>query len=202
MKAIGVIGIGVGLILLLGSRKKAEGAPSLSPSPMTPPFTPASKILVFGDSHVTSNLGNSLKALAGEAGIPFTIEGKGGSGAPYWRNKMVPMLESSKPSLVLISLGGNDFLRTDPNNVQQAITSIVYDVRSFGAIPVWLESPRFPFPDKIGVAEMWKASGAMHFPGLDLPVEHPATDKIHLSQQGYRDYARAIWNWLAEKGLV
>jgi len=172
------------------------------------PLRPGDRILVMGDSYAVG-LAPYLGQLAQQGGYAFRgigcpIGSQGGeactavvgSSVTQWvRDAWLGPNLAWHPTLVLVSLGGNDFQRSDPQAVSDAIKILVAKIRLAGADPVWIDPLPLPFADKLGVRDMWKATGIPYFNGeaIDYPR---APDNIHLQPSGYQDWAGKIWSWL------
>lgn len=99
-------------------------------------------------------------------------------------------LATSKPEVVLISLGTND---TAPGasiaGLETRFSDLTETIRMGGGAPIFLLPPELPW-SRQPVADAVKASGAILItPRVGL--EH-APDKIHLTGKGYADWAEDI----------
>ena len=178
--------------------------PGLPIEPPTPRACPSSaRVLLIGDSLVGDAPSNGLQKrmaeLATACGTPFHARGVVGSHVTQWASDswLLPELEQSTPTVVLISMGTNDFQRTDPANVQAGVTKLASKVRAYGARLLWICPPVMPLADKIGVRDMWKAEvGTDWYPSELLTIPR-AGDGIHPTPAGYKQFAEAIWPWAA-----
>jgi acyl-CoA hydrolase len=182
------------------------------------PLPAGAPVLCFGDS-VTHGTGagagedypTRLAELTGwdihNAGIP-------GDTADRAKGRIRAVLEQTQPKLVLVEIGGNDFLRRRPEAaVREDIRQILAAVRAFGAQPVLVAVPRFSIvgavvgalPD----AELYAELAAQEkvplvdkvFAGV-LSDESLKTDQIHPNAAGYRALAEGIAARLARVGLL
>lgn len=171
-----------------------------------PKLAPGDLVLLLGDSHAVGldgryagDLGSVIKGRSngqiGYAAVPV-----GGTGAPYWKNHIGPVLAQYKPKVVVLSLGGNDFQFQDPALTRAGINTIVSSVRAAGATLVWLEPTIMPMPDNGGVRKMWQEmvdEGLVtKFPWLSLEPLPRVSDNIHLTTAGYKTSTDAIGKWL------
>lgn len=171
-----------------------------------PPGPP--KVFLFGDSH-SVGLDVAMKKLAAADGVEYASDPKGGTGAPYWAYGSPSYIEKDlaafKPTIAIFSLGGNDTYMPTPERVpliKDGVRHIVGAIRASGAVPVWLESPKLPWPDTIGDRELWLDSGAVHFSGEKFDGEERDSLGVHLSLPGYARWATDIWGRLKKIGLI
>jgi lysophospholipase L1-like esterase len=196
-------GYGIGLLLGRGggagtggaAPEPTPGAPAV-PAPSTADCPPAgARVLLFGDSHA-QGLGPPMAALAAGCAAPFAYRAVVGSHVTEWARDswLLPALSSVAPTAALVSLGANDFLRTDPQNVSAGITTLVSKLKAAGVRVLWIAPITEPFPDKIGVCAMWQAAVADYYDSttLDLPRYGNGT---HATPAGYTAWAKAVWPW-------
>jgi len=180
------VAAGVAVLLGRGSRKLQKGA----------------SVLLIGDSHAVGldhHLAGNLGAALAACGLDYLAVPVGGTGAPYWAAKLPALMGSgsTRPwDVVLISVGGNDFRRTDPVAVLDAVRAIVATAKSHGARLIWLEPTIMPFADKINVRGMWADTGVERFPTLDLEPLPRVADQIHLTWDGYKTWVAALADYL------
>jgi lysophospholipase L1-like esterase len=110
-------------------------------------------------------------------------------------------LHRAKPTVVMVSLGGNDFVRNDPQNVERAIDSFVKTVRESGARLLWISPPTMPFPDKVGTRGMWQTAidGEMNvdwYPTEQLEIPRIA-DRVHPTIAEYSKLSFTLWQWMS-----
>ncbi len=175
-------------------------------------------MLAFGDS-VTYGTGarrgedypTQLAATSGwnviNAGIP-------GDTAREARQRLGSLLQQHEPALVVIELGGNDFLRKRPAaRVAQDLAAMIREVQDFGALPVLVAVPRLSLlrastgtlKDSDIYAELAEETGAILVPDVfsdTLSDDTLKADEIHPNRLGYQQLAAGIAERLAERGLL
>lgn len=160
------------------------------------------RVLLVGDS-LSAGLGPHMGKLARGCGTPFFVHGVVGSHVTQWTQPswLNAELRRAKPTVVLVSLGGNDFMRNDPHNVERAIGQLVATVRASGARLLWISPPSMPFADAVGARTMWQTAlgGAAHidwYPTEQLDIPR-ASDHIHPTIAEYAKLSRTLWQWVA-----
>lgn len=170
---------------------------------------PPARVFVVGDSHVFQ-LGPALSRLLEEDGIE--VEGwesrHGWSTARYREaGDLREVLElNGSPEVVVISLGGNDFVRSEEQYRRQ-LTWIVEEARSAGALEiVWLG----PATSDVDRGELAEITAARHERNAELQAEilpelgvhwvdsRPVTyeghahDGVHFTRSGYHTWACGV----------
>lgn len=187
---------------LIGGSSPEEPAPAkLQPKPQPKPTGPCppagTSILLVGDS-LAVGLYPRLEKLADGCGVEFDAHPIGGSNVSQWAAWIGADLAIWKPLVVLASIGGNDFQRTDPDKVRVAIGKFVAAVRGAGARLLWISPPTFPFADTAGVRAMWAEVPLLDtFPAEQYEIPR-AGDKIHPTATGYDMLAGLIWTWASD----
>jgi len=159
---------------------------------------PRARVALVGDS-LAVGLGPALKKLADAEGIPFWYEGHSGTTPAQWAGHVAGAcgtcgggLASFQPTVVLVSLGTNDFGRavvdlTPYATLRDRFTSLPSHV-------VWIDPP----PMTRDVAGARAAIAA-----LGVPVAHisalPQVDGVHPTPSGYATWAKHIWSLLRER---
>ncbi|CAL94740.1 GDSL-type esterase/lipase family protein [Azoarcus olearius] len=189
-----------------------------SDRPKYAPLPPGSVVLAFGDS-VTWGTGAArgedyptrLAALSGwrieNAGVPGDL-------AETARNRIDEALEEHAPRLVLVELGGNDFLRRRPEqDVAEDLRAILRSVKAAGAQPVLVAVPAFSplaaatsglkdalIYRRLADEEAVPLVGAVFADVLsDTKLR---ADPIHPNAQGYHRLAEGIAESLRDHGLL
>ena len=175
-------------------------------------------VLAFGDS-ITYGTGAGpeegfpvrLASITGwrviNAGVPGELARDAGERLPQ-------LLAQHQPELVLVELGGNDFLRQRPaQKVKEDIRGLLHTVQASGAIPVLIAVPRFSMlrattgllADSDLYDELAREEQVLLVPDLlstILSDDSLRADPIHPNAYGYRALARGIALSLREVGLL
>ena len=184
------------------------------------PYTPLphnAVVLALGDS-VTFGTGASqgedyparLAALTGwqvvNAGVPGDVAAGG-------RERLPGLLEQHHPSLVIVELGGNDFLhKTEPAVIKAQLDAILTEIKASGIRVVLIGVPR---PSLVGLVTglnaepLYKELAKQHQAvlvedGLPKVLSNPAqkSDQIHPNAKGYAQLAREVHTALVRSGLA
>ncbi len=182
------------------------------------PLPANATVLAFGDS-VTAGIG----ARAGEdyptrlgelTGLRVINGGISGDTAREAGKRLGPLLASHEPVLVIVELGGNDFLRkTQASRVKEFLREIIRDARASGAVVALVSVPRLSLlrasvgalSDSPIYAELAEEEGAILVPDIFSEVlsdDSLRADEIHPNAQGYSQLAQGIGVALAEAGLI
>ena len=182
-----------------------------------PAIPPGKTVLAFGDS-VTFGTGASPgedwpSLLAAQTGWRVVNAGVPGDTAEAGKARIQGLLDEHNPVLVIVEMGGNDFLHRRPQTVvKEDLRQIVQQVRKHGS-PVVL----------VGVPEL-SLLGALAGKHSDSPIyrelakeekiplvsdvfsnvlSHPelCSDKVHPNAAGYRQMASGIHDALKKMGL-
>jgi acyl-CoA thioesterase I len=175
-------------------------------------------VLAFGDS-VTYGTGAAPgedwpTLLAATSGWRIVNAGVPGGTAQNGRERIGPLLETHRPALVIVEIGGNDFLkrRAQPA-VKEDVRSIVRAARASGAQVVLVAVPELSLlgaltrrPDDAALyGELGKEEKvpvvAEVFSGVLAQPELRA-DQIHPNAAGYRRMAEGIAAALRDAGAL
>jgi acyl-CoA thioesterase I len=180
-------------------------------------IAPGQVVLAFGDS-VTYGTGAApgedwpalLAALTGwqviNAGIP-------GDTAEAGKGRIKALLEEHRPALVIIEMGGNDFLRRRPANaIKEDLRLIVRLARDAGSQVVLIGVPELSLlavvagkpsdsPIFRALAEEEKISLVSDVFSDVLARPELCADRIHPNAEGYRRMAAGIHAQLQRIGL-
>ncbi|MBN8495667.1 GDSL-type esterase/lipase family protein [Accumulibacter sp.] len=179
---------------------------------------PGSRVLAFGDS-ITFGSGAApgedyparLAAISGwqidNAGIP-------GDTAEAAQARIRAALGETRPALVIVELGGNDFLRRRPEKaVKEDLRAIVAAIRQSGIPVVLVAVPKLSLigvatsrlPDSTIYAELAREEKLPVVEGvLAAVLSDPAlkADPIHPNASGYRKLAEGVAEQLSRAGLL
>ena len=175
-----------------------------------------STILALGDS-LTAGYGADATAaypavLAGLTGWQIINGGVSGNTSAQALARL-PALMRRQPQLVLVSIGGNDFLRKVPEaDTRSNIRQIVQQIKAAGVPAVLVAVPYFTTGALFGrLSEhpMYEELAAE----LNVPLFKGAwaevlgdkklkSDQIHANAQGYRVFAENMWAFLKQQGFA
>jgi len=178
----------------------------------TTPLPPDAVIVAFGDS-ITYGTGASreqsypqlLEELVGRevinAGIPGETTAEGLARLPG-------VLESERPDLLILCLGGNDFLRKlDDGEVEKNLAAMVRLARDRGTEVVLLGVPRVGFALKTHPLYA-RIAKEHHVPLQGKALQQILSDRslrsdyIHPNADGYRQLAESVAELLKKMGYV
>lgn len=173
----------------------ADAEPAAPPTPAAPPrftITKGTRVLVFGDSMVTSGLGVSLEErIVARGGKVFLIS-KGSSTSATWGDgrELQELLTRLRPDVVLVVLASNELFVPNPEARRYAIRAIVERV---GKRPcLWIgPAPWLPEKGILGVVRS-ASPPCRFFDSASLTLERQA-DHIHPTLRGGKDWADAVW---------
>jgi acyl-CoA hydrolase len=175
-------------------------------------------VLAFGDS-VTFGTGaasgedypSQLTSISGWVVVNRGIPGDTAEGA---KARIAAALDETQPRLVIVEIGGNDFLRRVPESrIKENIRSILQIVKQSNVPVMLVATPRFSLlgaaigslPDAELYAELAEEEGVPLvtdvFAGVlsDLQLK---SDQIHPNAAGYRKLAEGIAASLVKTGLL
>ena len=175
-------------------------------------------VLALGDS-ITYGTGAAPEAsyptvLAERTGWQIVNAGEPGDTSAQALVRLPALLDEHKPALVLVSIGGNDFLRRlSDTDTRSNVERIVAAVRTAGALPVLIGVPR---PTLVGAASgslsdhplYEEIAAAQRLPlvagawSAVLGDDRLRSDQIHANAAGYKAFADALHRQLAELGIA
>lgn len=182
-----------------------------------PPVPPGSVVLAFGDS-VTYGTGASSgedwpTRLADMTAWRVVNGGVPGDTAEGGRTRIESLLKEHRPALVIVEIGGNDFLRRRPQKaVKEDIRQILGAVRRSGAAAVLVAVPELSL---LGAVTRRPSDAALYaelgeeekvpviadvFSDI-LGQSELCSDQIHPNAQGYQQMAAGIDVALKKVGL-
>ena len=125
----------------------------------------------------------------------------------------LPDLLAQKPKLMVVSIGGNDFLRRQPESgTRENIRKMVADIRATGVPAVLVAIPHFTTGTLLGVVSEHPLYAELA-DELDVPLLQGAwaeilgdkdlkSDAVHANAAGYRLFAEKLAGFLKKLGLV
>ena len=182
------------------------------------PLPAGAPVLAFGDS-VTFGTGAAPgedypTRLAAITGWNITNAGVPGDTAEAAKGRIRAALEQSAPALVIVELGGNDFLRRRPEGqIREDLRNILAEIRA-ARIPVVLVAvPRFSLlgaavgalPDAELYEQLAEEEKVPLVPKVFARIlSDPGlkSDQIHPNAEGYRQLAEGIAELLRDAGFL
>lgn len=167
--------------------------------------------LTFGQGASTgTSYPQKLEELTGHVTKNAGINGDTAQGALM---RLPGLLQENAPGLVLVSIGGNDFLRRMPlDRTKAAIRQIVQTAAASAQVVLIAQ----PFPDAMALAagslkdhpvyaELALETGVALFAGgwsKVLSRSDWRSDQIHANTAGYHQFAELLNQWLREMQFV
>jgi acyl-CoA thioesterase-1 len=199
------------LLLLLGLI-------ACSDEPQHQPLPAGTVVLAFGDS-VTHGTGaqpgqDYPSLLAQQTGWQVINAGIPGDTARAAKDRLSLLLQEHQPQLVIVELGGNDFLRKrQAARVKQDLHSIVATSEDFGAITVLIAVPRLSLlragmgalKDADIYAELAAETQVVLIQNIFSDVLSDVTlraDPVHPNAEGYQVFTRELIAALKAAGLL
>ena len=185
-------------------------------APKHQPLPPQAVVLAFGDS-VTHGTGakpgdDYPTQLAQRSGWKVINAGIPGDTAAAAKSRIDALLQDVKPAMVIVELGGNDFLRRRAESeVKEDLRAILQAVKANGAAPVLVAVPQFAIvlvgslSDSTIYADLAKEENVLLVEDVFSEVLSNAAlraDRIHPNADGYRKLADGIAAALAKAGLL
>lgn len=177
-----------------------------------------SVVLALGDS-ITFGSGADAAAayparLAALTGWNVVNGGVPGDTAAQAQERLPALLAEHRPALVIVSLGGNDFLRrVAPAETESALRRVVALVRDAGAQVLLVAVPQPSLSAAIGAGLSDHPLYQRLADELALPLhaggwarvlgdERLKSDQIHANAEGYRMFAEGLAATLRERKLL
>jgi lysophospholipase L1-like esterase len=177
-----------------------------------------STVLALGDS-LTFGTGAAAEAayparLAELTGWRLVNAGVPGNTSAQARERLPPLLAEQAPRLVLLSIGGNDFLRQVPEaETRTHIAAMLDEIRAAGAQPVLIAVPRpavmaallgslDDHPLYEALAEERRVPLFAAGWAKVLSDRRLKADQIHANAAGYERFARELHDYLRETGIA
>lgn len=175
------------------------------------------EILAFGDSltfgYGASETSKSYPAvLAKITGKKVINAGTNGDTSSDGARKIASAI-TPNTRLVILSLGGNDFLRGENEAVvKQNLISIIDEIKARGADVVLVGVPSINFGATLGIvrdnrlySEIAREKGVLLFSGKwseILSKNRYKSDQIHANDAGYEKFAQDLAEFLRENGIL
>ena len=176
-----------------------------------------SVILAFGDSltygYGTAALDESYPSRL-ESIIGYTVinGGLNGDSASNGKERIVDVVEESDPDVVILSLGGNDMLRKQDQNLEADLSDIVAYLKTRNIKVILLSEPK-PSITLLNVtlkdADVYKVvADKFKIPLISgvfsnyLSDQKYKSDTIHLNALGYSEVAKDVAAKLVDFGMV
>ncbi len=183
-----------------------------------PPIPPGSVVLAIGDS-VTFGTGagqgeNYPSRLAAITGWTIHNHGIPGDTSAGVKSRIGEALAETNPKLVILEIGGNDFLKRQPEaETKENVRAILRTVKQAGIPVVLVSTPKFSplgaavgmLPDAPIYKELAEEEKVPLVPGVFAEVLSNAqlkADPIHPNAAGYRKLADGIAVKLTDFGFL
>lgn len=176
-----------------------------------------SVVLALGDS-LTQGVGaNPEQAwptlLAASSGWQVVNGGISGDDSAQALARLPALLGQHRPALVIVSIGGNDFLRRQPENATRAnIDAILSAINAQGSRAVLVAVPALGLGAALGVPNdhaLYADLAAKHrVPLLSgawssvMRNNHNMSDQVHPNAQGYAQFAAQLQTFLRTQGFL
>ena len=182
------------------------------------PVPSGATVLAFGDS-VTYGVGanaatNYPTRLAQMTGWQVINAGISGDTAQKAQHRIAALLDKHTPALVIVELGGNDFLRKrQPSKVKADLLNILEQCKANGVATVLVSVPALSIlratmgslSDAEIYAELAEEAGVGLIPDVFSSVlsdDDLLADRIHPNAEGYRVFTEGVVQRLRELGLL
>ena len=176
-----------------------------------------SAVLALGDSLTYGYGANPTESyparLAELTGWAITNGGVSGDTSAQALARLPELLREHTPHLVIISIGGNDFLRRQPENETRTnIRAIIQTCKAAGAETLLVGVPGVGVGAALGYpgdhplyADLAKAENVPYYANgwsQILGKDALKSDQIHPNAAGYAEFARGLTAYLKENGWL
>ena len=187
---------------------------SSEPAVRLAPLARDARILAFGDSLTHgygADAGKSYPAqLARLLGRPVVESGVNGETSEQGLARLPHELDREAPALLLLCLGGNDFLRRlDEARTEENLARMIEIAQERGVAVVLIAVPRLDLLASLRGAELYARLAQRYGVPLERDVlasvlsqRELLSDRIHPNAKGYARIAEAILNLLRGAGAV
>ena len=178
-----------------------------NPTPRALPSSPA------GPSPTAASAATYPARLAELTGWAITNGGVSGDTSAQALARLPELLREHTPRLVIISIGGNDFLRRQPENETRTnIRAIIQACKAAGAETLLVGVPGVGVGAALGYpgdhplyADLAKAENVPYYANgwsQILGKDALKSDQIHPNAAGYAEFARGLTAYLKENGWL
>ncbi len=182
------------------------------PTPVLAPLSPDATILAFGDS-LTYGTGTSREdsypsVLAKITHLKVINAGKSGETTQGGLERLPKALQEYHPSLVILSLGGNDIIKRVPvETVKSNLEKMITIIKNTGAGVVLVAAPApsltLSVPDFYEqIAEKYDIPYSGDLIRKLLKQREYKSDTIHFNAKGYARLAQGIAELLKKAGAI
>lgn len=209
-----IVGAAIALMVVGGKKKPKPPPPAPPPTPPDPvperqcPIA-GSRVVVIGDSIAVGMWPHLVNLRDGCPGEPVKMMQAVWEGAhvTQFGPDVMASIFAQRPTHIIVSLGGNDFNRTDPDNVKAAIYELAEALQRDAAHSTWIMPP--PMPKEDALVRAWIVDATRHTGYFDTPAvaeleQYRAPDGIHYTPAGYRRLAELVWHeisqWMVARG--
>jgi acyl-CoA thioesterase-1 len=197
--------------LLLAAGCSKSGKPKVKTLPKEATLLCLGDSLTFGyGASAGTSYPEQLEALTGHPTKNAGLNGDTSEGALA---RLPELLAAHAPGLVLLSIGGNDFLRKWPEERTRAALTQLVQTAAASTQVVLIAQPR---PELMAAAlgslndhtvyeEVAKATGVPLFEGgwsHVLSRSELRSDQIHANSEGYRVFAERLAVWLRKQKFI
>ena len=181
------------------------------------PLPAGSVVVALGDS-ITQGVGASEQSawpalLARSSGWRVINAGVSGDTSAQALARLPALLREYKPALVIVSIGGNDFLRRQPSSATRAnIAAILRTVKESGSRAVLIGIPKPTVGAALGIFsdhELYEELAKEHGVALlssawgdVMKQSRLMSDQIHPNAAGYAEFASHLEKFLRKQGFL
>jgi hypothetical protein len=166
-------------------------------------FVPGTWVLHVGDSFVDASFQQGLQPRFHAAGVRYIVRSETATYTTTWANSAdFDALLSRKPSLVIVTLGANEFDIPFPELHARAIETIARKIARSRASCVWTAPPMWRGDTGISHVIHDHCAPCIFFDSDavlgGLSPNERGKDHIHPNRRGGSRWADAFWQWLSE----
>jgi lysophospholipase L1-like esterase len=160
-------------------------------------------ILHFGDSFTEAHFQQNLAPRFQAAGSRYVVDAVKGTFTTTWASdRGLDAWLAQRPSLVLVTLGANEFDVPFPAARAPAVEAIARKIAASGASCAWITPPMWR-PDSGILQVIYEHCAPCVFFDSDAVLGNLARDErepdgIHPNVRGGARWAEAFWGWLME----